>query len=157
MKNYLIAAVVFLIVLIGGYFVLQNYPAQAPAENISGNTYQGPPRQQTEPPLVPALQTTSEEHVVNYTSSGFSPQTIDIKSGDTVIFKNQSSINVWPASAVHPTHAVYPTAGGCIGSTFDACKGISPGNSWSFKFETKGSWKYHNHLNPGQNGTVVVQ
>ncbi|OHA38709.1 MAG: hypothetical protein A3G03_02780 [Candidatus Taylorbacteria bacterium RIFCSPLOWO2_12_FULL_44_15c] len=64
---------------------------------------------------------------------------------------------MWTASAVHPTHRAYPTSGGCLGSTFDACAGVQSGNSWSFKFDISGTWKYHNHLNPGDTGTIVVE
>lgn len=100
---------------------------------------------------------TMKEYTITATDSGYSPSTITIKVGDTVIFKNGGSQPVWTASAAHPTHRAYPTTGGCIGSTFDACQGIPPGQSWSFKFDIAGSWKYHNHLNPGQTGTIVVQ
>ena len=64
---------------------------------------------------------------------------------------------MWPASAFHPTHKAYPTTGGCLGSTFDACKGVLPGESWSFKFDIAGSWKYHDHLKPIVFGTIVVE
>ena len=64
---------------------------------------------------------------------------------------------MWTASAVHPTHRAYPTTGGCLGSTFDACKGVQPGASWSFRFDIAGTWKYHNHLNPNNTGAIVVE
>ncbi|MEK9182927.1 MAG: hypothetical protein AAB849_00245 [Patescibacteria group bacterium] len=73
------------------------------------------------------------------------------------MFKNQSARSMWPASGFHPTHTVYPTTGGCLGSTFDACKGVLPGESWSFQFDIAGSWKYHNHLNPADFGMIVVE
>lgn len=59
---------------------------------------------------------------VAYTESGFAPAVLNAKKGNAVVFHNESSKGVWPASAVHPSHKVYPTTGGCIGSTFDACK-----------------------------------
>ncbi|OHA25032.1 MAG: hypothetical protein A3D52_00625 [Candidatus Taylorbacteria bacterium RIFCSPHIGHO2_02_FULL_44_36] len=91
------------------------------------------------------------------TNSGYSPSILTVKKGETVTFKNQSSQSMWTASAVHPTHRAYPTSGGCLGSTFDACAGVQSGNSWSFKFDISGTWKYHNHLNPGDTGTIVVE
>lgn len=91
------------------------------------------------------------------TAGGFLPAALTVKVGTIVTFQNKSSNPSWPASAIHPTHALYPTTGGCIGSTFDACKGIPPGESWSFKFDKAGNWKYHDHLNPAKWGTVVVQ
>jgi len=32
-----------------------------------------------------------------------------------------------------------------------------PGESWSFKFDEGGTWKYHDHLNPGATGMIVVE
>ncbi len=98
-----------------------------------------------------------EENVITYTDAGYSPATLQIKKGETVTFKNQSGQSMWTASAAHPTHTVYPTTGGCIGSTFDACQAVQPGDSWSFRFDVSGAWKYHNHLSPGDAGTIVVK
>ena len=91
----------------------------------------------------PATQT------ITYADSGFSPQSLTIKAGDTVIFKNNSDGDFWPASGPHPAHTNYPE--------FDAKKAISTGGSYSFTFTRTGSWKYHNHLNPASTGTIVVQ
>ena len=101
--------------------------------------------------------TNSGAHIVEITSSGFSPSTLTINSGDTVTFTNKDTAEHWPASAVHPTHVAYPESGGCIGSKFDACKNLAAGESWSFTFNQVGTWKYHDHLNPGTTGTIVVQ
>ena len=93
---------------------------------------------------------------VEIKSSGFSPKILEINSGDTVTWINRDSSSHWPASAVHPTHTVYPEPGGCIGSKFDACKGLSNRESYSFTFDEEGTWKYHDHLNPSSTGTIIV-
>ncbi len=93
---------------------------------------------------------------VTYTDTGFSPASLTIAKGQTVIFQNASSSPMRVASDPHPTHNGYPTTGGCVGSTFDSCMNILPGASWSFKFDYVGSWGYHNHLTPTQKGTIVV-
>ena len=80
-----------------------------------------------------------------------------IKTGDTVKWINNDTAPHWPASAAHPTHTVYPELGGCIGSKFDACKGLANGEPFMFTFTHKGSWKYHDHLNPSLWGTIVVE
>lgn len=95
-------------------------------------------------------------HEVVQTDAGYSPKTLTIKKGSTVTFKNETKEASWTASAIHPTHGAYPTAGGCLGSTFDACKGIQPGSSWSFTFDAVGSWGYHDHLNPSHFGKIIV-
>lgn len=102
-------------------------------------------------------QSSQGQNEVAYTGSGFSPSTLTVKNGDTVTFVNNSSSDMWVASNPHPIHDGYPTSGGCISSTFDSCSNIAPGQSWSFKFDITGNWGYHNHLNPSQGGTIVVQ
>lgn len=98
-----------------------------------------------------------EANTIYYMGTGFIPNPLKIKVGETVTFKNNASRPIWVASGVHPTHTVYPTTGGCLGSTFDSCADINPGESWSFKFDFVGSWKYHNHLNPSDFGTIIVE
>jgi plastocyanin len=96
---------------------------------------------------------------VEITSSGFSPNSVTISAGDAVEFVNKDSAAHWPASAQHPTHSVYPESGGCIGSKFDACKGLKQGESFSFTFNEVGSWNYHDHLNARAPffGKVIVE
>ncbi len=100
--------------------------------------------------------TEAQTYTIEITSSGFSPKTLEINKGDSVTWTNKGSSSSWPASAMHPTHNVYPESGGCIGSTFDACKGLKTGESWTFTFNEAGSWNYHDHLNTGRTGTIVV-
>lgn len=86
---------------------------------------------------------------VSFTGSGFSPSILTIKAGATVTFKNDSSINMWPASNPHPTHTDYPG--------FDAKMEIPPGGTYSFTFYNAGTWGYHDHPNPNIGGTIAVQ
>jgi len=136
---FLIIAVVLIILF---FAARKGYAPTAPEENqIPDET---PSAEQTAP-------------AVFYTDSGFTPSVLTIKTGQSVTFVNDSSNDFWPASAVHPTHAGYPTTGGCLGSTFDACAALSPGSSWTFTFEIPGSWPYHDHLNARRFGTIVVE
>lgn len=102
-------------------------------------------------------------NVVEITSSGFSPQSLTISQGLAVTFINKGSALSWPASAVHPTHKVYPRSdiNKCATleekNIFDACKGLKRGESYSFTFNEKGSWRYHDHLNPSSTGVIVVE
>lgn len=140
MNKSIITTVIIAALLMGGYFLFRSTPQSEPASQ--------PPADQT-----PA----TEEKIITYTDSGYSPATLTVKKGETVTWKNQSSQSMWTAAGKHPTHNLYPTTGGCLGSTFDACQGIQPGNNWSFKFDIVGTWKYHNHLNPGYFGTIIVE
>ncbi len=99
----------------------------------------------------------NKDNTVKITLSGFNPSTLSINSGETVTWINKGSSQAWPASAIHPSHEVYPETGGCIGSKFDACKGLKQGESYSFTFNQKGTWRYHDHLNPSSIGTIIVQ
>src|SRR3989344_7530720 len=76
------------------------------------------------------------ENLVEITAAGFNPNTLTVNEGDIVIFINKEAKSHWPASAVHPTHNVYPESGGCIGSKFDSCKGLRQGETFTFRFDS---------------------
>jgi plastocyanin len=86
--------------------------------------------------------------VVTYTDSGFAPQPLSIKKGSTVTFVNESSRGMWVASGVHPTHQLLPG--------FDQLSTSPKGGTYEYVFTKVGTWKYHNHVNPSDGGTVVV-
>ncbi|MFN7088213.1 MAG: hypothetical protein ACK4NX_00070 [Candidatus Paceibacteria bacterium] len=83
--------------------------------------------------------------------NGFSPSSITISKGTTVIFVNQDTRRRWPASAVHPTHEVCPG--------FDAIGGVAPGESYSytFNFDPPKSCPFHDHLIPSLTGKITIQ
>lgn len=112
-------------------------------------------------------------NVIHITDDGFSPKEVTIKKGETITWKNDGTKASWPASAMHPTHTVYPEAdyeaeGSYMGSkacvsegeakdgAFDPCKGIEPGQEWSFTFNQTGSWGFHDHLNARHTGKITV-
>ncbi|HLC71049.1 MAG TPA: plastocyanin/azurin family copper-binding protein [Candidatus Nanoarchaeia archaeon] len=114
--------------------------------------------------VAPAEETEMvSENVVEITSSGFSPKTVIINAGETITFINKDDVKHWPASNVHPTHTTYP--GSSIqkcgsadeSSIFDACAGLETGEEFSFTFDRKGNWPYHDHLSPSTNGVVTVK
>ncbi len=150
MKNSLILIVVVLIV--GGFYWLwtTSYMESEPLDNALSES------SAVEVDSNPVIVEPVLEKTVTYTDAGFTPSSLEIKSGDTVKFENQSNNNVWVSSAKHPTHANYPTTGGCIGSTFDSCKALQKGEIWSFKFDIAGNWKYHNHVDATKFGEIVV-
>jgi plastocyanin len=87
-------------------------------------------------------------NTVILSDTGFSPQTLTIKPGDNVTWVNQSQSDATVNSDPHPTHTDYPPLN--LGS-------FLPGASLSLIFNSPGTYKYHNHLNPSQTGTVVVK
>ncbi len=142
-KTYgIIISAIIVLVLVGAIFYFSNTPGRQ--QKQSSDNY------------VPN-QTGAQTKEIVFTDLGFSPPVLTIKAGTTVVFKNNSSKDFWPASAKHPTHNEYPIKGGCVGSIFDACKAIAPGGQWEFKFDVLGGWNYHDHLNPTFFGKVVVE
>lgn len=159
-KEYIIYAAIVLVVI--AIFAMRNPDFVPPTTTDSptppaSNQQTPPPTPPTTPKLKPTTSPPAQPAVVTFTEQGYSPSTLTVKLGTTVKFVNATNWPMWPASAVHPTHRVYPTSGGCTGSTFDACNEIQPGKSWSFKFDYRGSWKYHDHARPSFTGTIVVQ
>ena len=143
MKKTLFISFLLLILVIAGCGSKQSNNQQ-PSGNIINNNQEGNVQQ-------------TNGNLIEMTSAGFSPKELRINAGDTVTFVNKDATEHWPASALHPTHTVYPETGGCIGSKFDACKGLKQGESWSFVFTQKGSWNYHDHLDPTLFGKIIVQ
>ncbi len=152
MNKIVIAIVAVAVVIVGGYFLLKSQQPSTPNSNIAPQrSSQGTP--QTFPsstaPAPVTQETPSVKNVVTYDELGFSPNIIRVKVGTTVIFKNQESELMWVASNPHPIHTDY--------SGLDAKRGYAKGESYSFTFTKSGSRKYHNHLNPGEGGTIIVE
>lgn len=85
--------------------------------------------------------------VVYTAEEGFVPNRLDVPTGATVLFVNDSDAFVWPASNIHPTHEVLPQ--------FDPQRALGPGETWAYRFEENGYWRYHNHVEPSENGMIV--
>lgn len=106
---------------------------------------------------------TLQEVIVKYTDNGFSPKKIEIPVGTTVTFVNESTNNMWVASAVHPSHTAYPGSGILKCGTkeesiiFDECGSIGSSGSYSFVFNKVGSWVYHNHVKISNTGSITVK
>jgi len=98
---------------------------------------------------IPAKSITSQVTAsVVLATSGFVPQNLTVKVGTTVTWTNNSGATATVDSASHPTHLVYPSLN--LGS-------FGNGETLSLVFDRPGTYKYHNHLDASQNGTVVVE
>lgn len=104
------------------------------------------------------------ENSFEYRDGNMEPKALTVNVGETVMFVNNDNIPHWPASAAHPTHLEYPGSGIEKCGTdeeegiFDACRPLQPGETYSFKFDEPGTWKFHDHVNPIQPyfGQVIV-
>ena len=83
------------------------------------------------------------------TDTGFVPAAVTVEVGARVTFMNDGQALHWPSSDVHPTHELLPG--------FDAGQGLGTGESYSFTFEEKGTWGFHDHLFPELKGEVIVE
>ena len=92
---------------------------------------------------------------ISYTATGYTPATVTIKKGDTITFVNNSTKEMWPASAVHPSHSVYPEQKNCFAGVFKDCR-VAVGGSFSMKFNVVGAWGFHDHVSPNLFGKITV-
>jgi len=128
--NQKFITLVVLVLLIGGFIAYQQYGKQAP-----------------EPaPAAPVVE--DGAHIITLTETGFVPADITITLGETVTFKSEIGDPFWPASNLHPSHAIY--------SDFDPRQPVQPSAVWSFTFTKTGEWEYHDHLAPYFTGTITV-
>ncbi len=100
--------------------------------------------------------------IIHIDEKGFSPAKIEIKKGTIITFENTGKEDHWPASDDHPSHTLYDgtsmeehCSSGHDGS-FDACKAITSGTSWSFEFSKTGTYTLHDHLWPQLTGEIIV-
>jgi plastocyanin len=91
---------------------------------------------------------TQQQAVITLTQSGWSPATLTIKAGQTVIWNNKSGQEATVNSDPHPTHTDYPPLN---------LNSFQDGGTLSLTFPTAGTHGYHNHLNPSEKGTIIVQ
>lgn len=86
---------------------------------------------------------------VTISSSGFVPQVLTIKAGNTVKWQDTDSST---------THMVvsdpYPQDNGLPGLKSNQ---LGKGTSYIYKFTKKGTYGYHDYLHPTVNGSVVVK
>lgn len=85
---------------------------------------------------------------VGLTDQGYIPQRLTIKAGDKVTWTNKSGAVATVNSAPHPAHTDYAPLN--LGQ-------IEDGASVSLVFDNTGTYRYHNHLNSTQFGSITVE
>lgn len=117
--------------------------------NTSANTNNTNANANTEGRMSGEEDIAGKTYQITYDGLKFSPATLTVNAGDTVVFKNQSSKSFWPASGPHPTHTLYPE--------FDAGKAIAASGNYAFTFTKVGTWPFHDHLNSSVTGSIIVK
>jgi plastocyanin len=165
MKNAWIWLVVAVVVIGGGVWWWQSSqtPAAAPSTSmgLNGSPNQGNLGGANAGSVQQPGAATPKTVTVSYDGNTFSPASVTINKGDTVQFVATSG-RMWVASNPHPAHTGYDgtsrsqhCASGYSGpAPFDEC---AAGTSYSFTFDKTGTWGYHDHMNDGATGTVIVQ
>lgn len=137
-NNLFIIIAILLILAAGFYFVNSTKTTVSP---VSTDT--------TTPTDTSTPSANIKENRVIISASGFTPQTITIKTGSSITWTNTDSVSHTVNSDPHPTHT--------ISSLLNQAGTIKAGESKSLTFPTAGTYKYHDHLNPSSSGTVVVE
>jgi plastocyanin len=142
MKNLLI--VILIIILVGGiYYFLQKSKISTIPQAPTSSTFEIKTTQPTQLETstlnitttspttpTPTTATPTTEVIIKITANGFEPKEVEITKGTKVTWINEQPNPSWPASAVHPTHEVYP--GSSIkkcgtpeqDKIFDTCRGL---------------------------------
>lgn len=152
-KKIIIAIVILCILLLAGIVILSSNkkPASIPQQStpIIQPTSSAQSGNQISPTIArPAPPVFSGTQTINVTKQGFEPSVITVKAGTFVNWNNKSGQEAAVASDPHPTHQTYIPLN--LG-TFPDRNGVS------LIFNTPGTYGYHNHLNPSQKGTVIVE
>ena len=136
MRNIYIGVVVILFLGIGAFVFFQNNPVK----NNSSKTENS------------SSAEAKDDVTITYTSSGFSPSTVTVKSGGMITWVNNSDEQIKVGVDPHPSHTGDKAiTGGEF--TLDLDKGQQ-------KMETinkTGTFGFHNHLSAEQTGTIVVK
>lgn len=96
----------------------------------------------------PSTEATQTAAAITYGESGFSPAKVTVNSGDSVTIKNTSSQGLQFNSNPHPVHTDDTDLN--VGT-------IAPGQSQTFTATKKGTFGFHNHLDPSQTGTIAIK
>ena len=159
----MIVLVIALILLAGGVWYFASRPNTAGEATTQMEVSEVPGETTATSTPTPDTAPSGKTVTVTYNGTSFSPATVTISKGDTVRFVNSGTGSMWVASAVHPSHNVYDgtTRADHCGSSyagiapFDQCKAAK--ETYSFTFTKAGTWGYHDHVNAGATGKVVVQ
>lgn len=88
-------------------------------------------------------------YVINYRSSGFSPNYLEIPAGKSVRFVNVSGKAMRISSSDTTNNPVY--------NAFNQSKTVGQGGIYEYTFTDKGTYSYRNINNPGDQGSIIVK
>lgn len=92
------------------------------------------------------------ETTIRYTSSGFSPSSVTVKSGDKVTWVNNDNKEIRIGVNPHPQHTSNQEVSGG-----EYTLNLGPGEQKSVVITKTGTFGYHNHLNASQGGSITIE
>jgi len=138
--NKIILWIVIIIIIIGGlYFFLFSKPSPVVAPNISNNPEVVIPKTNTPNPVSTVNTETKKSYSVSIVNFAFSPNSLNINKGDTVIWTNNDG-------------APHKIAGDNINSSV-----MSKGQTFSQTFNIAGSINYYCSIHPAMKGVINVK
>jgi plastocyanin len=144
----LVIILVIAAIIVVGAFVLTRNSNNSYNSTSTSTTTQPTTNQSSDSSSRNNQNVPSSQNTITYDGNNFSPSTLTVKSGSTVTVKNMSSDDLQFDSGPHPTHTSNPELN--IGL-------IAAGESKTFTVTKTGTFDYHNHLNPSQTGTIIVE
>lgn len=147
MSKSVLAAIVALLIIVGGVGFMLTRPKSQPANNTTttsstpattDNTSNTTQQQSTTPNT-----NTNESNSVTIQDMAYSPATLTVKAGTKVTWINQDSVK----------HDITPdkTSSDFMGSSL-----LAKGESYSFTFNKTGTFTYHCSIHLNMKATVVV-
>lgn len=100
----------------------------------------------TQPEAVVPPSSTAQ---VRISEDGFEPSTLVVKQGTVVIWKNDDTEAHRVAANPFPSHGELPS--------LDSQDNIAPQSDFAYTFTNKGTFHYHDELNPDRNATIIVE
>jgi plastocyanin len=92
--------------------------------------------------------TDQDEISIVLTDNGYEPREVRIDKGTKITFSTTRNNKHWPASNLHPTHEIY--------SELDSKRPLEVSEQWSFIFNKKGVWGFHDHIRSYFTGVIYV-
>ncbi|MGE5392541.1 MAG: cupredoxin domain-containing protein [Candidatus Saccharibacteria bacterium] len=99
-------------------------------------------------PQTPSAATNPQSYSVHVQATSFNPATISINKGDTIIWLNDDVMKHQIASDPHPGHTGMP---GLVSPV------LNQNQTYTFRFDATGTFRYHDDLNPALKGTIEVK
>lgn len=157
-KKY-INFLILIIIAAGIFYFISAKKIQAPTVEVGGTNIAIATSTDKTTPVVNDMKsapaksqpviTKNGTYIVSYESSGFKPDTIEIKRGTPVRFVNNSTKSLRVASTDTTNNPIF--------QAFSQPKTMGKGGIFEYTFNDVGTYYYTNQFNSAAKGTVVVK